>query len=44
MGRGDLGQSPSLASQPAWLGQMELTSAAGMAGKELAFGTDEVTH
>lgn len=34
------GQSPILASQPAWLG---LTSAAGMAGKELAFGTYEVT-
>lgn len=38
------GQSPVLASQPAWLGQMGLTSGAGMAGKELAFGTYEVTH
>lgn len=43
-GTGIWEQSPILASQPAWLGWMGLTSGAGMAGKELAFGTYEVTH
>lgn len=43
MGQGDLGAQPHL-GPPASLGLMGLTSGAGMAGKELAFGTDEVSH
>lgn len=41
---GDLGALPHPGLPAAWLGQRGLTSAAGMAGKELAFGTYEVTH